>query len=476
MVSTLVYSILNETNPAMTTREASTRYGRACRLVVEEGTRSVREFVLANLNPRRRDGLSATLKPLCELFLKLKAKSTISDEQFAVLYPSHGDPINEDDIDLTLWVLLMRNATFVSDKAINKKSSTVTDADKTCRAAVLCIKEGRNTLFHKSRHELDEDEFDQLWWEVSNAITRLRRSVSGDYQEEREQVRETLERLKTADLDQQSTERSIFKVQMQSLGEMRGIAVKDATRKRWTYGVLAMQILLTVAIIAGLAIAMWKYFEANQKCTKSIQYISTNGGLINFEPRSGWGARSASDPLKRLKTPVKYVIVSHTAVLARCQTTEKCCEDTDKVQYFNMHVSGFSDIAYNYLIGGSGVVLEGRGPDVWSAAARGWNNVSLTFAFMGLYERTLPSEEALRALQNFLGYLVTEGKLQNDYIIYGLCQVRPFSFSPGERVYREIQTWPHWRNNSGDSNCKRGGYQHYPVYRHEPSVRVLDRQ
>ena len=102
--------------PAMTTREASTRYGRACRLVVEEGTRSVREFVLANLNPRRRDGLSATLKPLRELFLKLKAKSTISDEQFAVLYPSHGDPINEDDIDLTLWVLLMRNATFVSDK------------------------------------------------------------------------------------------------------------------------------------------------------------------------------------------------------------------------------------------------------------------------------------------------------------------------------------------------------------------------
>jgi len=63
---------------------------------------------------------------------------------------------------------------------------------------------------------------------------------------------------------------------------------------------------------------------------------------------------------------------------------------------------------------------------------------------MGLYKATPPSDEALEALQNFLGYLVTRNKLRSDYIIYGLCQVRPFPLSPGERLYREIQTWPHW--------------------------------
>lgn len=80
----------------------------------------------------------------------------------------------------------------------------------------------------------------------------------------------------------------------------------------------------------------------------------------------------------------------------------------------------------------------------WQCLLNRWNNVSLSFAFMGLYKRTLPSEEALEALQNFLGYLVTQRKLRYDYIIYGLCQVRPFPLSPGARLYREIQTWRHW--------------------------------
>ena len=147
----------------MADRDASTRYGRACRLVVEEGTRSVRGFVLANLNPPRREGLSATLRSMRELSQKLNEKSTITDHQFDVLYPPYGHLINEDDIDLTFWVLLMRNATFVSDKAINKMASMVTDAERICRADVMCIKEARNFLFHKPRHELTEEEFDQLW-------------------------------------------------------------------------------------------------------------------------------------------------------------------------------------------------------------------------------------------------------------------------------------------------------------------------
>ena len=52
--------------------------------------------------------------------------------------------------------------------------------------------------------------------------------------------------------------------------------LQEATRKRWAYVVLAVQLVLTIVIIAGMAIAMWKYVEANQTCTKSIQYLSTS--------------------------------------------------------------------------------------------------------------------------------------------------------------------------------------------------------
>ena len=64
--------------------EASTRYGRACRLVIEAGTRSVKDFVLDNLNPPRAEGLPATLRALRELFDKLRRGSVITLDQFQV--------------------------------------------------------------------------------------------------------------------------------------------------------------------------------------------------------------------------------------------------------------------------------------------------------------------------------------------------------------------------------------------------------
>ena len=64
--------------------EDSTRYGRACRLVIEAGTLAVRDYVLNNLNPPRADGLPATLRALRELFDKLRRDSIITLDQFQV--------------------------------------------------------------------------------------------------------------------------------------------------------------------------------------------------------------------------------------------------------------------------------------------------------------------------------------------------------------------------------------------------------
>lgn len=64
--------------------EESTRYGRACRLVIEAGTQSVRDYVIDNLNPPRTGGLPATLRALRELFDKLRRDSVITLDQFQV--------------------------------------------------------------------------------------------------------------------------------------------------------------------------------------------------------------------------------------------------------------------------------------------------------------------------------------------------------------------------------------------------------
>jgi hypothetical protein len=43
----------------------------------------------------------------------------------------------------------------------------------------------------------------------------------------------------------------------------------------------------------------------------------------------------------------------------------------------------FSDIAYNFLVGGDGKIYEGRGWDAEGAFARGFNKKSLGIAFIG---------------------------------------------------------------------------------------------
>ena len=76
------------------------------------------------------------------------------------------------------------------------------------------------------------------------------------------------------------------------------------------------------------------------------------------------------------------------------------------------HVSlGNADIAFNYLIGSDGVVYEGRGAHIESAAAYGWNDDIISLAFIGLFNSRPPSDNALYAAQGFLQYLVDHGEI-----------------------------------------------------------------
>jgi len=63
---------------------------------------------------------------------------------------------------------------------------------------------------------------------------------------------------------------------------------------------------------------------------------------------------------------------------------------------------------------------------------------------MGLFE---PDKEhcqvALQAAQLLFRYLVDKHRLVEDFTVYGIRQVRPFS-SPAKELYDVIKTWPNW--------------------------------
>ena len=62
------------------------------------------------------------------------------------------------------------------------------------------------------------------------------------------------------------------------------------------------------------------------------------------------------------------------------------------------------------MVGNDGVIYEGRGSNIISAAALHWNNLSISIGFMGTYIFQPPTDDAVYATLSFLQYLVDKRK------------------------------------------------------------------
>ena len=60
-------------------------------------------------------------------------------------------------------------------------------------------------------------------------------------------------------------------------------------------------------------------------------------------------------------------------------------------------VAGWTDIGYNFLIGGDGRVYEGRGWGVTGGHTYGYNSVSVAISYIGTFDNFLPSQAQLQA-------------------------------------------------------------------------------
>ncbi|CAH1777918.1 unnamed protein product [Owenia fusiformis] len=165
--------------------------------------------------------------------------------------------------------------------------------------------------------------------------------------------------------------------------------------------------------------------------------------MFRYKSREGWGARPRVDDPIQLKTPTQYVIIMHTAGLD-CVEMIDCCQSVVEIQNLHMDKNRWSDIGYNFLIGSYGVVYEGRGWGVEGAHTKSWNKKSVGIAFIGDFRLRKPDDKALQALEEILHYGVVNKLLMANYTMYGQCQLRPF-MSPGEKLYNELMTWPHWQ-------------------------------
>ncbi|XP_078042315.1 peptidoglycan-recognition protein LC isoform X2 [Augochlora pura] len=169
---------------------------------------------------------------------------------------------------------------------------------------------------------------------------------------------------------------------------------------------------------------------------------------IRFIERNEWGAQPPSNPLAKLVLPVPYVIISHTATEG-CIKQSECTHRVRFAQTFHIESRNWSDIAYNFLVGGDGYVYIGRDWDYIGAHAFGYNNVSIGISFIGTFNTVKPNNRQLHAAKKLIDLGVKKGKIAKDYKLIGHRQVSA-TLSPGDVLFNIIKTWPHWSSQPSE--------------------------
>ena len=106
---------------------------------------------------------------------------------------------------------------------------------------------------------------------------------------------------------------------------------------------------------------------------------------ITIKPRSSWGAVAARSPA-RINGAVDYVIIHHSDNPNGCSTESACQRLIKNIQSDHKGRRNFSDIGYNFIIGGDGNIYEGRGWGYQGSHAPNYNRNSIGIVFLGNFE------------------------------------------------------------------------------------------
>ena len=107
-------------------------------------------------------------------------------------------------------------------------------------------------------------------------------------------------------------------------------------------------------------------------------------------------------------------------------------------------------LVFSFLIGGDGLIYEGRGWNVQGAHTGGFNTVGYGVCFLGDFTAHNPSQPARAAYTSLVNCALEMGKIAVDFQMFGHRQTKPVGGTecPGDTLYSTIQSWPHWVGHS----------------------------
>lgn len=168
-----------------------------------------------------------------------------------------------------------------------------------------------------------------------------------------------------------------------------------------------------------------------------------DSGRLKMVSRKQWTAQPPENPIP-LNLPAERLIIAHTNT-SSCSKQAQCSFIVRKIQSDHVEDQKMSDIAYNFLIGSSGLIYYGRGWDVEGQHSEGFDANSLCVAMIGTYDAVEPSSELLEATQKLVDEGIQLKKLATNYRLYGQQQLVRNTTSPGQKLYEIlVKQWSHW--------------------------------
>lgn len=119
--------------------------------------------------------------------------------------------------------------------------------------------------------------------------------------------------------------------------------------------------------------------------------------------RKEWGARPADPPLLKMDTPTPETWIHHAAF--SLDNEEEMMRD---IQLAHQHL-GYRDFAYNFGVGQSGKIYEGRGWGKTNGADGSDHDLrSHTWCYLGNSNVTTPSQATLDAIREHIAFGIKE--------------------------------------------------------------------
>ncbi len=167
------------------------------------------------------------------------------------------------------------------------------------------------------------------------------------------------------------------------------------------------------------------FYSSKNNAIQSQSSRSLNCSQPDFCDRICWCPSCPVDSTPQLTDPT-HIIVHHSAGFNESNNFASVVE-----YYWDLHVNtnGWDDIGYNWLIDPNGVIYQGRLDNYQGAHFSCINENTIGICMIGDYTSSVPSQEAINALVDLVGFEATEHQIDvldesyhetGDFIIHNV--------------------------------------------------------